>query len=192
MTITEISNLFNLITSMSPNLTSYHYGWASDINQNITNNYDNPQSTGRMFPHVQWIAPAQGEWSAFEAQGQRLDSLNITLAFYDLMDRNNDGSLNNTTMNEQVATLHNAAFQFMVELRRAGRQLAPQKDLVDISQGRVRWTSDANIHNDKLISVVLSFTLVTNIDCDELNLDFNTPPAGFSFPVDAPDYERTN
>ena len=57
MTITQLSNLFNLIVQNDPDYRFYHYGFPSDMNINIGNNYDPLSDTGRLFPYVLLLPP---------------------------------------------------------------------------------------------------------------------------------------
>ena len=57
MTITQLSNLFNLIIQNDADYRFYHYGFPSDMNINIGNNYDPTSDTGRLFPYVLLLPP---------------------------------------------------------------------------------------------------------------------------------------
>ena len=57
MTITQLSNLFNLIVQNDADYRFYHYGFPSDMNINIGNNYDPLSDTGRLFPYVLLLPP---------------------------------------------------------------------------------------------------------------------------------------
>ena len=57
MTITQLSNLFNLIVQNDADYRFYHYGFPSDMNINIGNNYDPTSDTGRLFPYVLLLPP---------------------------------------------------------------------------------------------------------------------------------------
>ena len=57
MPITQLSNLFNLIVQNDPDYRFYHYGFPSDMNINISNNYDPLSDTGRLFPYVLLLPP---------------------------------------------------------------------------------------------------------------------------------------
>ena len=57
MTITQLSNLFNLIVQNDADYRFYHYGFPSDMNINISNNYDPLSDTGRLFPYVLLLPP---------------------------------------------------------------------------------------------------------------------------------------
>lgn len=57
MTITQLSNLFNLIVQNDVDYRFYHYGFPSDMNINISNNYDPLSDTGRLFPYVLLLPP---------------------------------------------------------------------------------------------------------------------------------------
>ena len=57
MTITQLSNLFNLIVQNDSDYKFYHYGFPSDMNINIANNFDPTSDTGRLFPYVLLLPP---------------------------------------------------------------------------------------------------------------------------------------
>ncbi len=57
MTITQLSNLFNLIVQNDSDYKFYHYGFPSDMNINISNNFDPTSDTGRLFPYVLLLPP---------------------------------------------------------------------------------------------------------------------------------------
>jgi hypothetical protein len=57
MTITQLSNLFNLIVQNDADYKFYHYGFPSDMNINISNNFDPASDTGRLFPYVLLLPP---------------------------------------------------------------------------------------------------------------------------------------
>ena len=57
MTITQLSNLFNLIVQNDSDYKFYHYGFPSDMNINVSNNFDPTSDTGRLFPYVLLLPP---------------------------------------------------------------------------------------------------------------------------------------
>jgi hypothetical protein len=57
MTITQLSNLFNLIVQNDSDYKFYHYGFPSDMNINISNNFDPTSDTGRLYPYVLLLPP---------------------------------------------------------------------------------------------------------------------------------------
>ena len=57
MTITQLSNLFNLIVQNDSDYKFYHYGWPQDMNINISNNFDPTSDTGRLYPYVLLLPP---------------------------------------------------------------------------------------------------------------------------------------
>jgi hypothetical protein len=57
MTITQLSNLFNLIVQNDADYKFYHYGFPSDMNINISNNFDPTSDTGRLYPYVLLLPP---------------------------------------------------------------------------------------------------------------------------------------
>lgn len=188
MDIVEISNLFNRITTEHPNITTYHFGWGSDINRNIQNNYDPKQSKGNMFPLVHWVAPPFGDMHLV----QRIDEIEVNLHFYNTLYRDNDAAFVSDTLLETWRNLRLWAFQFIKEIEQAGKALAPQGKGLSIKENKVRWSSDSNVHNDDLVLVSLSFTLQTNIACADLKLGLETPPAPFTWPPSSIDRENQN
>jgi hypothetical protein len=57
MTITQLSNIFNLIVQNDSDYKFFHYGFPSDVNINIQNNFDPLGDTGRLFPYLLLIPP---------------------------------------------------------------------------------------------------------------------------------------
>ena len=48
-TLTQVSNVFNLLCQLDARLLNYHFGWQWDINKEIDNNFDIGNQTGRLF-----------------------------------------------------------------------------------------------------------------------------------------------
>lgn len=187
MTIVEISNLLNTITALHPNLSSYHFGWPSDINRNVANNYDADQQTGTLFPHVQWAAPAQGSIDIIQGN----EDLEMTLHFYDLMLRDSSGATTTATMIEHWRNLRKWAYEFLRDLNRAGKTLAPLRKGIQIRNNTVRWITDAHRENDNLILLTVQFTLANKLDCEASKVDFTNPPSGHAWPPADTDIENT-
>lgn len=59
MLLTQLSNIFNIITQNEPLLNYYHYGWPQDANRNIPNNYDPNSEVGRKFPYLLLLPPSK-------------------------------------------------------------------------------------------------------------------------------------
>ncbi len=83
MTISQLSNLFNLIVQNDANFKFYHYGYPSDMNINIQNNFDHLASTGRMFPYLLLLPPTLNS-RAMESSTQAIyDTYNVEFLLTD-------------------------------------------------------------------------------------------------------------
>lgn len=183
MTIVEISNLFNTLAAMHPGLASYHFGWPSDRITNPTNNFDPTQSLGATFPRVLWVPVEDGELEVNRMD----DTLPITLIFDDLLGYDGQAELDTASKAEKWQALRLAALQFIRLLRTAGRNIGAGLAL-GLVDDRVRWSLDMTMGHQRLISVVLRFTLFTRAQCEDLALTFpDDVPAGFTWPPSSTD-----
>lgn len=157
MNILKISNIFNLLVQNSDFFQSYHFGYHSDINASIPNNFDNAGEAGKMFPHVTWVAPVEGKIKMRGNGGE--DQVDVMLLFYDLQDYRNDG--------EPRTIEHTLAWQWSILKARAmefvhGLNLSREVRVLD---SEIRWFTDSNAHIDRLICVGLEFKLTYPYGC---------------------------
>lgn len=170
MNLVAISNLFNLLVQESDYFASYHFGYHSDIERNVPNNFDPDGNTGKPFPHVTWAAPPDGVLDL----KQKSDLINVELYFYSLQDIDGNGDPIGATWLEQWNTLKARAVEFIHAVR--DRRL-----LAINNENRVEWLTDANATTSRLICVGLKFQLYTLYKCEDYEL--NDPPLGSTLPA---------
>lgn len=184
MNILQVSNLFNQIAQGIPAINFYHYGYYSDINTNIQNNFTGENTVGKLYPAVSFLYP---DSRLSIKQDSVRGSLNCRLVFSDLQYYNNDSSPRNESILEQQAALEAIAVNFIAEVNRLGRQVGNNLGL----SGDVSFNYLSDAHNDSLVLVTADFALFYGLDCpitqvDPASLDapFNDVP-----PSSSNDYE---
>lgn len=190
MNIVSLSNLFNVLSNSHTEIKHYHFGWRSDINKNIANNFDASNSTGKMYPAVQFNVP--DSISSKIETFTNSDSLEVVLFFDDLQDYNNTGSANTNTLLSQWANLHRIAKEFIYNV-----QSKLDSDYLGayIDSDTFRFELDSNSHNDRLVTVKASFNVAFDSDCIDVDLAPETLPVEASnlYPVSSSyDYEDLN
>lgn len=185
MTLTQLSNLWNLIVQAHPELKSYHFGWRSDVNVNTANNYDPTNDLGSQYPRVHFTPPI-GNFNTQDAN----NSIKAMLFFDDLQGYDNEGNLTKNTKAEQWSKLFVHAFQFFRTARQSTRKLANQSLAVEIQN--VTYTYDSDTHNRRLISIVCECDIIAKVKCNDLNLDLTQFNPEQPFPVAEWDYEDPN
>lgn len=157
MNLLRISNLFNLLVQGSTFFRSYHFGYASDIDRNVPNNFDPNNETGKFYPHVAWIAPPEG--AADLRRG--MDEVEIEIRFYDLLDYKNDGDpvAMSETMLKRWDALKREAFVFISAIRMS-KQVG--------QSGTVKWFSDSHVGSDRLICIGATVTLQQVFSCADI------------------------
>ena len=159
--LTEISNIFNLMCQIDTRINSYHYGWRSDINKNIANNFDPNFSTGRMFPAVHMDKP--DGITGIEEPGYLGgdESVEMLLYFDTEQDYNNDGTANTLNLIEQEDELKVIANDFI-----ANFVVIIGADKYNIGNiTKPKYVQRSNVHNQKLITWEVSFVLTHSALC---------------------------
>lgn len=159
MNLLQISNTFNLLVQQSEFFNSYHLGYHNDINLNIPNNFDLDGEAGKMFPHVLWAAPIEGEVKLEGDLGT--DYTDVMLYFYNLQGYGNDGDPSHTsvTMLQQWHDLKARALEFIYGFNKSRR--------FRVKDGKVKYFTDANAQVDRLLCVGIEITVVSKIGCDD-------------------------
>ena len=184
MNILQIANLFNQIAQGLPAVNFYHYGYYSDINTNVQNNFTGENTVGKLYPAVSFLYPDSR--IAIKEQSVR-GSLNCRLVFSDLQYYNNDSTQRIQSILEQQAALEAIAVNFIAEINRLGRLAG--NNLGVVGDVTMDYLSDA--HNDSLVLVTANFALFYALDCPtiqvtpaSLDAPFNDVP-----PSSSNDYE---
>jgi len=180
-TITEISNIFNLMVQADSRLKFYHFGWRSDINKNIDNNFDKGVQTGRLFPALHFDVPD------FFQPSEELNYLGfkqdiaVNLYFDDLQNYNNSGEIKTDNLIEQWADLKQIAEDFISNLSEV-----LQYYKAGFIRTVPRFEPKSNLFNDRLITFEVSFTIAHFSECTEEihKIDLLSLPGAGCFPYE--------
>ena len=185
MNLVQISNLFNQIclalNVAQPNTVGfYHYGYYSDINTNIQNNWTGANNVGSLYPKVQLLYP-DGTIEIKEKSVK--NNINLNLVFSDLQYYNNDSSYNARSIIEVQRDLETLAVNVLSEFNRIGR--GSQYQIGITSPINIDYFSDS--HNDSLVVIQVTFSIFYLNDCPLLTADFSTLTGDFA---DVPPYNN--
>jgi len=159
MNIVQISNLFNQVclginAQTAGRVGFYHYGWYSDINANISNNWTGDNALGRLYPAVQFMYPtATIEVKEKSVKGSLRCRLVVSRPQY----YENDGSYINQSIIEAQAELEALAINIISEFNRLGRIPANGMSTGIQNPITIDYLSDA--HNENLVLVDVAFNL---------------------------------
>lgn len=183
-TITQISNIFNLLSQIDVRIFNYHHGYRYDINQNITNNFDPSNDTGRLFPAVMFDVPDNVKYVDKVDYIDVQEEIQVTLYFDDLQGYNNDGSQNVLNPVEQWQRLKQIAEDFLANFRYLFEEKYGAGSL-----GLPTFVPRSNLYNLDIITWEVSFQLIHAIPCteDQYIIDEND----FPDTLDEDDLERT-
>lgn len=185
MNLVQISNLFNQVclginAQTAGRIGFYHYGWYSDINTNISNNWTGDNSIGRLYPAVQLMYPtATIDIKEKSVKGSLRCRLVISRPQY----YENDGSYINQSIIEAQAELEALAVNIISEFNRLGR--VPTNGMSTGIQNPITIDYLSDAHNENLVLLDISFNLwyvwecpTDVVDIPALAAPFNTlPPA---------------
>jgi len=174
-TLTQISNIFNLMCQADSRIQSYHYGWRSDINRNVYNNFDPKVTKGRMFPAVHFDKPDGIQANEEPGYLGTNETIEMLLYFDTLQDYKNDGSANILNLIEQEDVLKIIANDFMANLIQV---IGPDKyNIGNITDPK--YIQRSNMHNQRLITWEVTFSLRHAIPCTEQQyiIDLSALPA---------------
>jgi hypothetical protein len=183
MTLTQFSNLLNLMTQAETRLKFYHFGWRSDININPQNNYNPNGSTGRLYPALHLDIPDYLTYLDEPQPSGLQQKARINLYFDTLQGKNNDGSLNLESMLEQLTALKKISEDFM-------SNLVVMMDYYGSAflDTKPTFTPRANMHNDNLVTIEVAFDVMLIVECTDVA--FQIDPSGFPATLDIEDLER--
>jgi hypothetical protein len=187
MNIVQISNLFNVVCiginqQTAGRIGFYHYGWYSDINANISNNWTGDNALGRLYPAVQFMYPtATIEVKEKSVKGNLRCRLVISRPQY----YENNGSYINQSIIEAQAEMEALAINIISEFNRIARIPANGMSAGIQNPITIDYLSDA--HNENLVLVDVGFNLWYVWECptDVVNIaglpaPFNKLPPAFT------------
>ena len=174
-TLVQLSNIFNLMVQQ-PNsgLVYYHYGYRYDINREISNNYDQDNEIGRMFPSLQMDVPNVFNDLQEPELYQVPQDIEMVFYFDNLQDYDNAGDQKTLNTIEQVEVVRQIAREFMANV-----PFVLEKYGAGFIKTPPRYIPRSNIANDKLITLECTFVITTTLECvDELKeMDLSLFPA---------------
>jgi hypothetical protein len=191
MNIVQISNLFNVVciginAKTAGRVGFYHYGWYSDINANISNNWTVDNSLGRLYPAVQLMYPtASIEVKEKSVKGSLRCRMVVSRPQY----YENDGSYINQSIIEAQAELEALAINIISEFNRLGRIPTNGMSTGILNPITIDYLSDA--HNENLVLVDVGFNLWYVWECPTDVVDIAGLPAPFNtLPPAITDFEK--
>lgn len=188
MNIRTMSNVFNQI-AQAMSIPYYHYGWNSDVNRNVQNNFTGDNTDGKNYPSIHCNF---GNSTVDIKQKGGFETTAVQLVFQDLQYYNNDSTTNTRSILDAQADLRTLALDFLSNVNALGRALGGT-GLFGIT-GQVRMEDAADYANDRTVVCVVNFTLQYIADCptDVLSVsDITALPAPFNvFPPDSVDFEQ--
>jgi hypothetical protein len=180
MNIVQISNLFNQVCIGINQQTAgrvgfYHYGWYSDINANISNNWTGDNSLGRLYPAVQLMYPtASIEVKEKSVKGSLRCRMVVSRPQY----YENDGSYINQSIIEAQAELEALAINIISEFNRLGR--IPTNGMSTGIQNPISIDYLSDAHNENLVLVDVSFNLWYVWECPTDVVDIAGLPSPYN------------
>ena len=191
MNIVQISNLFNQVclginAQTAGRIGFYHYGWYSDINANISNNWTGDNALGRLYPAVQFMYPtASIEVKEKSVKGNLRCRLVISRPQY----YENNGSYINQSIIEAQAEMEALVINIISEFNRVGRIPANGMSTGIQNPITIDYLSDA--HNENLVLVDVAFNLWYVWECPTDVVDIAALPAPYdTLPPLTIDYEN--
>ena len=186
MTPEKISNLLNIICQAHPDINFYHYGYESDININIKNNFTGDNSRGKKYPSLLFEFPSES-WT-LERSGAAAVMRGL-LVFNDTQYYNSeDGSNNSRSILEIQTALQKTALEVVLEFNRLGRTFGGREVIGITAVNNVIYA--ANLRADRLIEVVLDVSINYFLECSSFVADIGALDPPFNvLPPEAGDYE---
>lgn len=163
-TLTQISNVFNLLAQADPRVLNYKFDWRQGVNRNKVNNFNPTNSTGTLYPSIMMEPPDSINDTNEPQYLEREEDIDVVLYFDDLQDKENDGSANTLNLIEQWDNLHAIAKDFM-----ANFVVLSGVDKYNIGEivGNVRYVPRSNLGNDKLITWEATFQFRHRTPCTD-------------------------
>lgn len=177
MNLVQIFNLFNQIciginASSPERIGFFHYGWYSDINANIQNNWTGNNALGRLYPSVQLMYPnATIDIKEKSVKGSIQCRMIVSKPQY----YSNDSQYVNETILEAQSDLEALAVNILSEYNRIARGVLQTGIQNPIT---IDYLSDA--HNENLVLLDIRFNIWYVWDCPAITIDISTLPAPYN------------
>lgn len=189
MNVIGLSNLFNLIAQQI-GFEGYHYGYLSDINRSIDNNFNVFNSVGRQYPALLFEPPRVSSTflNAVTSQYNCIFHFLVPYAY------NNDSTTNTAQFIEQEQALKDLANRFFYSLIQAGlsNELTSIKQHVSIASNLVNFDATRNIDGvDGLIHIAAACALNVHEACPINLFSIAAIARAYAFPPSqSQDYEK--
>lgn len=173
MNLVQVVNLFNQvclgINASSPErIGFFHYGWYTDINVNIQNNWTGANEIGRNYPAVQIMYPtASVEIKEKSVKG----SLECRMVVSKPQYYDNDSHYVNESIIEAQADLEALVVNILSEYNRLARTPSLQMQTGIQNPITIDYLSDAN--NENLVLLDVRFRLWYVWDCPVITADIS-------------------
>jgi hypothetical protein len=192
MDIVRLSNIFNAISQLHPNINYYHCGLHSKVNQNgIPNNFDPLNEVGVMYPFLMFPYPAIT--ATKQAQTQKLQTtMTIEIDLYDSMFYNNDSKNNTRTEVEIMRDLDTIANDVLAGFKIAARREVGSNGCqwIQVNEG-TGFEYIPFAHNNRLACIRMFITVIFATPCSTVEFDFDSL-VSTPVPVEGWDYEDEN
>lgn len=171
----HIANVFNKIAEAHSELASFHFGWRSDVNWTVSNNYNDGtgEDLGKQYPALHLVAAPRGTLSLSG------NAIVECMLFVDLLhDTNNAGERTTDTLLTAFAKAVRLGSESLLLFKRESKQFIPKGQPLQIDESTLRWSTDSNAHNDQLVSAIFEFNVIAKIDCNPPNvtIDWDNKP----------------
>lgn len=156
MTLVELSNIFNIIAQGMPELNNYHFGFLSDIDINIKNNFNPSPKCQTPYP-LALFEPPSGTYDPQKSQSTRIVDLWI-------VDRQ-QGDKNGTTCQtlvEKMSFIEGIGNSFLRSLKFAQIDGACLK--VSLKNAVAGTELDGYQFKDRLVTYKMTFSINTPYD----------------------------
>lgn len=171
MELVQLSNICNKIVQQLGGINFYHFGFLSDVNFNVRNNYTNGNNPAcEPYPYL-LMQPPTGSWSGKNLIRQ------VNFALLDRQDGNKQGATCETIV-EKMSNLEVQAISFVQVLK----NYISSDPCLKSSIKAVNYSLTAYQFQDKLVACNFSIELLGSLNYDCLNLEVD--------PVNTTDDER--
>jgi len=186
MNLVEIANVFNTLCQLHPEVGYFHYGWRSDVNLAISNNFA-PDGV-RSYPYVHMDFTK--DVTNLKAHPQTTSEIYLIVSVPQGRDNLGQGQEDaNTTIVEQQAKVKEIGLSLIRGFVDVGRNQYSSKFSV-VSD--VDITYSANYAGDQLVVAFFNFSIRYADDCPQIYTDYSLLPPNFQpLPVSGvSDYEK--
>jgi len=177
MNLVALSNAINQLAQLHPDIGFYHYGYKSDINRNINNNFT--KETGGAKQMAALYLDFASERTAIEYDSPRtVADCYLVLTLPQGREGTGLGQINtNITIVQQHAELKRILLDILAGLEDLGRNQWP--DSAGLENTTVTINYAANACGDGLVTAVCNFSFWYQDECPSIYTDLSQLPTDF-------------